>query len=50
MEFRTSAAPAVRPESPMVQRVGLGFISLYTLAYMGTILLLVAPVLVSTWL
>src|SRR5215213_4483537 len=30
-----------------IHRVGWGFISLYTLAYMGTVLMLLAPVLVT---
>jgi MFS family permease len=38
---------AVEPESPAVHRVGWGFISLYTLAYMSTCLLFLAPALVS---
>jgi hypothetical protein len=33
---RTAAEAALRPESPAIHRVGWGFISLYTLAYMGT--------------
>jgi MFS family permease len=42
--------PAVlvtEPESPEMDRVGRGFISLYTLAYISTCLLFLAPVLVS---
>jgi len=39
---------ALRPEPPPVtHRVGWGFISLYALAYIGTILLFLAPLLVS---
>jgi MFS family permease len=38
---------ALEPESPGARRVGWGFISLYTLAYMGTSLLFLAPVLVT---
>jgi MFS family permease len=38
----TSPAPA-----PAIKRVGWGFISLYTLAYMSTCLVLLAPLLVS---
>jgi len=43
-------APAradVDPRAPAAHRVGPGFISLYTLAYVGTILLFLAPLLVS---
>jgi MFS family permease len=42
--------PAVlvtEPESPQVHRVGRAFISLYTLAYISTCLVFLAPVLVS---
>ena len=35
------------PGSPAAHRVGWGFISLYALAYIGTILLFIAPLLVS---
>jgi len=38
---------ALEPESPGARRVGWGFISLYTLAYMSTSLLFLAPVLVT---
>jgi MFS family permease len=43
------AAPgaAIEPQFPAVRRVGWGFIALYTLAYMGTTLQLLAPVLVT---
>jgi len=37
----------LKPESPAAHRVGLGFISLYTLAYMSTCLVFLAPVLVT---
>jgi MFS family permease len=37
----------LEPESPAARRVGLGFISLYTLAYMSTCLVFLAPVLVT---
>jgi MFS family permease len=46
-EHRTGGTAALEGESPAVHRVGWGFISLYTLAYMGTSLVLVAPLLVS---
>ena len=45
---RTAAETALMPEPPPVpHRVGWGFISLYALAYIGTILLFLAPLLVS---
>jgi MFS family permease len=43
----TATEAALEPESPGAQRVGWGFISLYTLAYMSTSLLFLAPVLVT---
>jgi MFS family permease len=46
-EYHAPAAAALEPESPAVKRVGLGFISLYTLAYLGTVLVLIAPLLVT---
>jgi MFS family permease len=44
---RTAAEAALEPESPAVHRVGWGFISLYTLAYISTSLLFIAPLLVT---
>ncbi len=45
---RTAAETALMPEAPPVaHRVGWGFISLYALAYIGTVLLFLAPLLVS---
>jgi MFS family permease len=44
---RTAAEPALEPSSPAVHRVGWGFISLYTVAYMSTSLLFLAPLLVT---
>src|SRR5580765_4296894 len=38
---------ALEPESPAAHRVGWGFISLYTLAYISTSLLFIAPLLVT---
>ena len=35
------------PETPVAHRVGWGFIALYTLAYMSTCLLFLAPLLVT---
>jgi hypothetical protein len=43
----SAAAGPLLPRSPAVDRVGWGFISLYALAYMGTTLQLLAPVLVT---
>jgi MFS family permease len=37
----------LKPESPVVHRVGWGFISLYTLAFMSTSLVFIAPLLVT---
>jgi MFS family permease len=42
-----SADAAVQTEPPAVHRVGWGFISLYTLAFMSTSLLFIAPLLVT---
>ena len=47
MEYRTAADTAVELESPALNRVGWGFISLYTLAYMSTCLVFLAPALVT---
>jgi len=41
------ASDTGEPESTAMNRVGWGFISLYTLAYMSTCLVLLAPLLVS---
>ena len=41
------AAATSQPKSPAADRVGWGFISLYTLAYLGTSLVLIAPLLVT---
>jgi hypothetical protein len=38
---------ALEPESPAAHRVGWGFISLYTLAFISTSLLFIAPLLVT---
>jgi MFS family permease len=46
-EYRAPAEAALEPEPSAVKRVGLGFISLYTLAYLGTVLVLIAPLLVT---
>jgi MFS family permease len=45
LEFE--AVPEATPEPPTVRRVGWPFIVLYTLAYLGTVLLLIAPLLVT---
>jgi MFS family permease len=51
LTYRTAAEPApereLEPEPPAVHRVGWGFISLYTLAFMSTSLLFIAPLLVT---
>jgi MFS family permease len=44
---RTAAEAALEPEPRGARRVGWGFISLYTLAYMSTNLLFLAPLLVT---
>ena len=44
---RTAAEAGPESKSPAVHRVGWGFVSLYTLAYLGTSLILIAPVLVT---
>jgi MFS family permease len=44
---RTAAGAAPEPGPPAAHRVGWGFISLYTLAYISTSLLFLAPVLVT---
>ena len=38
---------ALKPEAPAAHRVGWGFISLYTLAYISTSLMFIAPLLVT---
>jgi len=43
----TAAEAALDPGSPAAQRVGWGFISLFTLAFIGTNLLFLAPLLVT---
>jgi MFS family permease len=40
-------ATALEPAAPLAHRVGWGFISRYTLAYMGTCLVFLAPLLVT---
>ena len=47
LKDRTAAEAALEPEPPGACRVGWGFISLYTLAYMSTSLLFLAPVLLT---
>jgi MFS family permease len=44
---RSPGEPASQPRPPAVERVGWGFISLYALAYSGTTLQLLAPLLVT---
>jgi MFS family permease len=47
LKYRTAAEAALEPEPPAVHRVGWGFISLYTLAFMSTSLVFIAPLLVT---
>ena len=47
MKYRSAAEAALEPESSAAHRVGWGFISLYTLAYISTSLMFLAPVLVT---
>ena len=47
LKYRTAAEAALEPEPPAVHRVGWGFISLYTLAFMSTSLVFLAPLLVT---
>jgi len=47
LNYRTTVEAALEPESRTVHRVGWGFISLYTLAFMSTSLLFIAPLLVT---
>jgi MFS family permease len=47
LKDRTAAEAAPEPEPPSARRVGWGFISLYTVAYMSTSLLFLAPLLVT---
>ena len=47
LKHRTAAEVAQEPEPPAEHRVGWGFISLYTLAFMSTSLLFIAPLLVT---
>src|SRR6266567_3885425 len=47
LKYRSAAEAALEPESPAAHRVGWGFISLYTLAYISTSLVFIAPLLVT---
>ena len=47
LKDRPAAGATLEPPSPAAHRVGWGFISLYTLAYMSTSLLFLAPLLVT---
>jgi len=46
-KYRAAAEVALEPEPPAVHRVGWGFISLYTLAFISTSLVFLAPLLVT---
>lgn len=47
LKYETATEAALAPESPVAHRVGWGFTSLYTLAFMSTNLLFLAPILVT---
>ena len=47
MTYGTAAEAALQPDARGARRVGWGFISLYTLAYMSINLLFLAPILVT---
>ena len=47
MKYPAATEAALEPEPPGARRVGWGFISLYTLAFVSTSLLFVAPLLVT---
>jgi MFS family permease len=47
LKYRSAAEAALEPEPPVVHRVRWGFISLYTLAFMSTSLVFIAPLLVT---
>ncbi len=47
LTYPTATEAALEPGLPGAHRVGWGFISLYTLAYISTSLLFLAPVLVT---
>src|SRR5450631_266554 len=47
VNYRIAAEAGLEPESPAAHRVGWGFISLYTLAFMSTSLVFIAPLLVT---
>src|SRR5580693_6035599 len=47
LKDRTAAEAVLEPESPAAYRVGWGFISLYTLAFISTSLVFIAPLLVT---
>ena len=47
LKYQTAAEAAPETASPAVHRVGWGFISLYTLAFMSTNLVFLAPLLVT---
>jgi MFS family permease len=47
LKYETATEAALRPQSPVAHRVGWRFMSLYTLAFMSTNLLFLAPILVT---
>ena len=47
LKYEIAAEAVLAPESPVAHRVGWGFMSLYTLAFMSTNLVFLAPLLVT---
>ncbi|MDQ1616347.1 MAG: hypothetical protein QOJ60_2286, partial [Actinomycetota bacterium] len=47
LRYRPARETARKPQSPAIHRVGWGFITLYTLAFMSTSLVFIAPLLVT---
>ena len=47
MKYEIAAEAVLAPESPVAHRVGWGFMALYTLAFMSTNLVFLAPLLVT---
>jgi len=47
VQYRTPAEVALEPDPPVAHRVGWGFIALYTMAFISTSLVFLAPLLVT---
>jgi MFS family permease len=47
LKYETAAEAVLAPQSPVAHRIGWGFMSLYTLAFMSTNLVFQAPILVT---